>query len=491
MSPMGTVRRPVRNWFDSILDFPRSTGLLLTGLLIAAIAILDAQVYIRISIGMLYTLPLIFSSLFLNRSQVVLLALVLGLLREHFHPYSWDTDAVTRLVYVMISYVAAGLFSGELARNRRLVLSHYEEIKHEIRLRQEAEQQLRTLVESSPAAIVMLEPDGRVDMANEAAHRLLGLEIGALPGRRMDEYIPMMAELLNEQAAGMPYRAAAHCRGRRSNGESFLACIWFSTFNTQRGARLAAIITDSSDDIRDLQESSLQSLLRSTRVLVGSVSHEIRNMCAAIGVVHANLGRIAGIEENEDYQALGTLSQGLTRVATLELQNSTDIEVDAVDIHELLEEFSVVESPAIEHAEAQLRLRIEPDLPPALGDRHGLLQVLLNLTRNSLRALEGSPQKLIEISACQDGDSIQITHQDSGPGISNAETLFKPFKSGVDSAGLGLFVSRAIVRACGGDLAFAPSSPGCKMIIRLQVQPEDTGASNPQSPEIQSSEVHQ
>ncbi len=491
MSTLGTVRPPVRNWFDSILDFPRSTGVLLTGLLIAAIAILDAQVYIRVSIGMLYTVPLIFSSLFLNRLQVVSLAVVLALLREHFHPYSWDTDAVTRVVYVMVSHVAVGLFSGELARNRRLVLSHYEEIKREIGLRQEAEQQLRTLIESSPAAIVMLEPDGRVDMANEAAHRLLGLEIGALPGRRMDEYIPMLAELLHEQPAGMPYRAAAHCRGRRATGESFLACTWFSTFNTQRGARLAAIITDSSDDIRDLQESSLQSLLRSTRVLVGSVSHEIRNMCAAIGVVHANLGRIAGIGDSEDYQALGTLTQGLTRVATLELQNSTDIEVDAVDMYELLEEFSIVESPAIAQAEAELKLHIEPGLPPALGDRHGLLQVLLNLTRNSLRALADSPRKLIEISVSRDGDSIQIVHQDSGPGIPDADALFKPFKSGADSAGLGLFVSRAIVRAGGGDLTFAASSAGCRMIIRLQAQSDDPAAGAPQSSEIQSTEVHQ
>ncbi|NWF82298.1 MAG: PAS domain-containing sensor histidine kinase [Bryobacteraceae bacterium] len=489
MPTTGMAPRPVRNWVDQILDFPRPAGLSLTGLLIAIIALLDAMVYARISLGMLYTVPLMFSSLFLSRLQVVSLAVALAFLREQFHPYSWDTDGVTRLAYVTVSHVAAALFSGELARNRRLVLSHYDEIKREIRLRQEAEQQLRTLIESSPAAIVMLEPDGRVDLANEAAHRLLGLETGALPGRRIGEYIPMMAELLTEHAAGKPYRAAAHCRGRRASGESFLACTWFSTFDTQRGARLAAIITDSSDDIRDLQESSLQSLLRSTRVLVGSVSHEIRNMCAAIGVVHANLGRIPGIGGNEDYQALGMLAQGLTRVATLELQNSTDIEVDAVDIHELLEEFSIVESPAIESTEAQLRLSVEPGLPSALGDRHGLLQVLLNLTRNSLRAMENSPLKQLEISAMQDGDSILIVHQDSGPGISNVDGLFKPFRSGVDSAGLGLFVSRAIVRACGGDLAHEPSPQGCRMVIRLRIQQEDS--SSARSQENVSSEVRQ
>ncbi len=472
----GIPSPPERIGFDRILDFPRLVGLLITASSIAAIAALDAYAYPRISLGMLYTVPMIFGSLFLNRFQVVALALVLALLREEFHPYSWDTDGITRAVYVMISYAAAGLFSGELVRNRRLVLAHYDALHREIRLRNEAELQLRTLIESSPAAIVMLEPSGCVDLANEAAHRLLGLEAGALPGRSIAEFIPMMTDLLSEQAAGNPYRAAAHCRGRRASGDSFLACIWFSTFQTPGGPRLAAIITDSSDDIRDLQESSLQSLLRSTRVLVGSVSHEIRNICAAIGVVHANLGRIPGIAGNEDFHALGTLSKGLAKLATLELQNTSDPEVDSVNVAELLEEFSVIEFPSIDAAEARLEIEVEPGLPLALGDHHGLLQVLLNLTRNSLRAMSASPVRRIAIHARRAGECIEITHEDSGPGISSSENLFKPFQSGVDSSGLGLFVSRAIVRAGGGEIIHEPGQAGCRMRIRLQAEPEDPAA---------------
>ncbi len=459
--------------FDRILDTPRRVGLVVTAILIAVIAGMDAYIYPRISIGMLYTVPMVFSSLFMNRIQLGGQALALSLLREHYHPYAWDQDAFTRFFYVFISYGAVGLFSGELARNRRLALSHFEAIQREVRLREDAERQLRTLIESSPAAIVMLDPDGRVDLANEAAHRLLLLENGSLPGRRFVEFVPMVGDLLSEQAAGKPCRTAAHCRGRRANGESFIACLWFSTFATQNGPRLAAIITDSSDDIRDMQESSLQSLLRSTRVLVGSVSHEIRNMCAAIGVVHANLGRVPGLAGNEDFMALGTLSQGLTRIATLELQNTSDIEVDSVDVAELLEEFSVVQAPSVELAEVSLRISIAPDLPMALGDRHGLLQVLLNLTRNSLRAMEPSGGGMIRIEAVSEGDSILITHHDTGPGIRNPESLFRPFRSGEDSSGLGLFVSRAIVRACGGDLTHEPSESGCRMMIRLRREPED------------------
>jgi len=485
-----TVPPPERIGFDRILDFPRLAGLLLTAISIAAIAALDAYAYPRISLGMLYTLPMVFSSLFLNRFQVVVLAAVLALLREQFHPYSWDTDGVTRAVYVMISYAAAGLFSGELVRNRRMVLTHYDAVRHEVRLRMEAEQQIRTLIESSPAAIVMLEPSGCVHLANEAAHRLLNLEAGALPGRSIAEFIPMMADLLSEQAAGKPYRAAAHCRGRRASGDSFLACIWFSTFQTHEGPRLAAIITDSSDDIRDLQESSLQSLLRSTRVLVGSVSHEIRNICAAISVVHANLGRIPGIARNEDYHALGTLSQGLARLATMELQNTSEPEFDSVNVVELLEEFSVIESPAIEAAEARLEIEIEPGLPPALGDRHGLLQVLLNLTRNSLRAMASSQSRTITIRALREGEGIVIFHEDTGPGIANPDKIFQPFQSGTESSGLGLFVSRAIVRAGGGDVVHEPVQSGCRMRIRLLAEAVEPASPDEPDTQQESTEVH-
>lgn len=464
---------PPRVGLDKVLDIPRVAGLFATALLIAGIALLDVVAYPRVSVGMLYTVPMIFGSLFMNRVQIGLQALFLSWLREQFHPSSWDQDAATRFFYVFISYAAAGWFSGELARNRRLVLLHVNAIRREVELREDAERQLRTLIESSPAAIVMLEPDGRVDLANEAAHRLLGLEDGSLPGRQFSDFVPMVRGLLSEQAAGKPYRTAAHCRGRRASGESFIACLWFSTFATRNGPRLAAIITDSSDDIRDLQESSLQSLLRSTRILVGSVSHEIRNMCAAIGVVHANLGRIPELAGNEDFHALGTLSQGLARIATLELQNASDPEVDSVNITELLEEFSVVQAPSFEAAELQLSIDVEPGIPAALGDRHGLLQVLLNLTRNSLRALEPSAGGRVRIEARREGDSILIIHQDSGPGIMNPENLFQPFRSGVDSAGLGLFVSRAIVRACGGDLTHEPSASGCRMMIRLRADPEE------------------
>jgi C4-dicarboxylate-specific signal transduction histidine kinase len=94
--------------------------------------------------------------------------------------------------------------------------------------------------------------------------------------------------------------------------------------------------------------------------------------------------------------------------------------------------------------------------------------VLLNLTRNSLRILEGRPDPEIRVTASQQGDWVFIRFQDNGPGVADPARLFQPFQSGADAVGLGLFVSRSIVRGCGGELYHEASERGCTMCIRLR-----------------------
>jgi len=102
------------------------------------------------------------------------------------------------------------------------------------------------------------------------------------------------------------------------------------------------------------------------------------------------------------------------------------------------------------------------------GEHHGLLQVFLNVIRNSIRALESAERKSIEIRTSADDDSVLVKVSDSGPGVQNPERLFQPFQTGADAVGLGLFVSRAIVRASSGELYHLAGGPGCTMCVRLR-----------------------
>lgn len=457
--------------FIRMLEAPASvlvgSALVLT-ILIAAI---DSTSGTTVSLGILYIIPMLIAAPTLRRWQIVIMSLLFTLLREHFAPFGWDEESVVRMSYGVVSFLGGGLFSSELAVGRRRAHQYSIELQEQVELRREAEGQLRSLIESSPAAIITLDTDGRVDLANLAAHEMLAVPDGSLINADVRKYLPVMADLLKAAGDDIPYRTATTARGHRANGESFLACIWFATYPTRAGKRLAAIITDSSDDLRDWQETSLQSLLRSTRVLVGSVSHEIRNICAAISVVHANLGRMPGVAATEDYSALGTLAQGLARLATVELQATAEHDMCAVNLERLLDEFRIVAGPSLEADGIELRIETAPNLPSVLGDHHGLLQAMLNLSRNSARALEGLPLRILRISVEPEPAGVIVRCYDSGPGVQHPQRLFQPFQQGADAVGLGLFVSRAIVRACDGELYHEPTATGCMMCLRLKSFP--------------------
>ena len=63
---------------------------------------------------------------------------------------------------------------------------------------------------------------------------------------------------------------------------------------------------------------------------------------------------------------------------------------------------------------------------------------------------------------------MSVRFQDSGPGVAAPEHLFEPFRQGAAGSGLGLYVSRSIVRGYGGELRFEPQSTGSCFVVELQ-----------------------
>ena len=472
-------------FLDPLFDLSRRTVFLLVVLMVGLIAFGDWYIERNLNIGVLYTFPVVFAAMTFRRSEMLLLTAVCTLLREHLGPFSWQADAHQRLFYTFISYGGVGLLLNEIARNRRLMLNHYAELRDEIERRRTAEQRFEALVESSPAAIVTLDPQGTIELANTAAEQILGVEHGGLPGHNAGEFVPVIAELARHSADGIVYRTTTTGVGRRTNGESFHAYIWLSTLPSTDGGRLAAIIVDGSEDLRDWQEASLQSILRSTRVLVGSVSHEIRNLAAAIVMVHSNLGRIPGVSESEDYGALNTLAQGLARLATFELNQAAEGDLSSVNIQRLVDEFSIITAPSLEAIEGELIRDIPPETPLVLADHQGLIQVLMNLSRNSIRAMQNSDERKLTLKASYDQQNVFLRLSDTGPGVANPELAFQPFQPGADASGLGLFVSRTIIRGCQGELYHEPTAAGCTMVIKLKIYQTEEISSDLNETEVQ------
>ena len=108
---------------------------------------------------------------------------------------------------------------------------------------------------------------------------------------------------------------------------------------------------------------------------------------------------------------------------------------------------------------------VAPVLPPVLGDRIQLQQVILNLVVNAIEAMaavEDRPRELVIRSEAHDGDYVRVAVQDAGPGIdaSTANQLFSAFfttKPG--GMGMGLSICRSIVEAHGGAMWATPNAP--------------------------------
>lgn len=439
--------------------------LVISALLFAAVAAIDFL--LPQSLGFLYVLPIVYAAGFLTQSQVVLLAALSSGIRELLGPDPLESGRVIRALTTFGSFVASGLFVSELSRNRRIHVEHLRELKEQIVLREEAQEQLSVLIQTSPAAILIVDGNGRALLANESAEQMFGYGSGKLIGELMYSYLPAL-KTVPVGDGHRSLRSSLECRGERKNGGVFLAQVWFSTYQTGSGPRVAAIVLDASEGLRDREGAGLESLMRTSRVLIGAVSHSVRNLCAASQISYANLARLPELRDNEDLKALGTLIRGLESIARTQLVRGPDRPASTVDLHTLLDELRVVIEPSFEDAGVELCWNVDRDLPPVIGEHYGLLHAFLNLTQNSERALASARTKRMEVRAHVVAGAVNISFTDTAGGVRSPEMLFQPFNPGATGSGLGLYVSRAVVQSFDGNLHYEPAPGGSRFCIELR-----------------------
>jgi signal transduction histidine kinase len=112
------------------------------------------------------------------------------------------------------------------------------------------------------------------------------------------------------------------------------------------------------------------------------------------------------------------------------------------------------------------------------ADRYGLIQVFLNLAKNSRRAMEDANFKQLCVSTTAEAETVVIRFEDTGIGVPAPDDLFRPFQPGANSTGLGLYVSRAIMRSFGGDLLYEPRPQGCCFAVIVPSSTRTDGAAN-------------
>jgi two-component system sensor kinase FixL len=305
--------------------------------------------------------------------------------------------------------------------------------------------------------------------ANRAANNLFMIAIGKdLKGRSIADYVPVLADAvqLNINLTGLC--TAAQSQGRRENGEIFLANTWFSSYVAPQGKRLAAIVVDASEEMRDREELSLSQLMRGNRIAAAAVSHEVRNLCGAIALLCSSLKNKAAKEQQDDLRSLTTLVGGLERIASSELRWQSLEVLEEIPLQQVVDDLRIVIESAWREIDGLVHWHLLNPMPAIIAERRGLLQAFLNVAQNSLRAVQDQPVRELSIAVSVEQQKVFIRFRDTGPGIVAAERLFEPFQPGANGSGLGLYVSRAVLRACGGDLRFEPTQSGSCFVVEIQ-----------------------
>lgn len=148
--------------------------------------------------------------------------------------------------------------------------------------------------------------------------------------------------------------------------------------------------------------------------------------------------------------------------------------IEVTDLNAIVRDVLELQASRAREIGVRIDSNLAADLAPVPVDPEGFHRALLNIVVNALDALEGRAKSRItvETSIEADGEWVQCVVEDNGPGISagRLEEVFKPFVSdkGARGTGLGLAVSRKVLREHGGDITITSErGKGCRFTLRL------------------------
>jgi signal transduction histidine kinase len=224
-------------------------------------------------------------------------------------------------------------------------------------------------------------------------------------------------------------------------------------------------------------QSELAHVARVTSlgVLTASIAHEVNQPLSGIITNASTCLRMLGADppnvDGARETARRTIRDGhraaevITRLRAL--FGKKDATTASVDLNEATREVIALSMPELQRSRVILRRELADDLPPVMGDRVQLQQVILNLLLNAAEAMSDvhdRPRQLVIRTARDEDDRVRLSVQDSGVGFEahDVERLFDAFyttKRG--GMGIGLSVSRAIIESHRGRFWAAPNDgPG-------------------------------
>jgi two-component system, LuxR family, sensor kinase FixL len=359
--------------------------------------------------------------------------------------------------------------------------------------------ELQALLDAAVDAILIIDQFGRVETFNSSAERLFGYTGLEVLGQNVSMLMTDTdrcqhdAYLERYRATGVPriIGIGREVTARRKDGSVFLAHLSVGEIAGARPPRYVGFIRDLTlqqqafDAVKRERERMMHvSRLATVGEMAAGISHELNQPLAAVTTYAQAARRLLATTRDPPEDVIEALEQIaaqalrageiIRRLRNLVRNDATQRE--PTDLNELIVDLGTLTRADARLNDVRINLQLAPALPWCELDSIQIQQVLLNLVRNAVQALETVPreEREIVISTGLSGDgAVEVCVRDAGLGVaaSMLDKIFQPFAtSKAEGTGLGLAISRSIVEAHKGTLSYVPNTPrGACFICRLPV----------------------
>ncbi|WP_407176043.1 sensor protein FixL [Bradyrhizobium sp. STM 3562] len=374
---------------------------------------------------------------------------------------------------------------GGLIRDDAGVASHISGIFldiGEMKLLEEAlrtrESHLRSILDTIPDAMIVINSRGIMQFFSSAAERLFGYTEREAIGQNVSILMPEPDRSRHDGYIAR-YRSSREphiigigriVTGKRRDGTTFPMHLSVGEMQSAGEPYFTGFVRDLTEHqqtqarLQQLQSELVHiSRLSAMGEMASALAHELNQPLAAIsnymkgsrrlleGSTDANAAKIENAMDRAAEQALRA-GQIIRRLRDFVSRGESEKRVESLS--KLIEEAGALGLAGAREQNVQLRFNLNPDADLVLADRVQIQQVLVNLFRNALEAMAQSERReLVAVNRKVADDMIEIEVSDTGPGFPDdvLPNLFQTFFTTKETGmGVGLSISRSIVEAHGG-----------------------------------------
>ena len=345
----------------------------------------------------------------------------------------------------------------------------------------------RTLISTAVDGIIVIDSEAKISVYNRSAENLFGYSPEEVTGQNInmlmpspyceehDGYMRHYLDTGQKRIIGIGREVV----GRRKNGTTFPMYLSVGDGVLDGQRIFVGIVHDltartiTAQRVQDLQGELLRaSRLSAMGQLTAAIAHELNQPLSAIlNYINAARRVLSQVKDAQADRISDLMDKAVAQTARAgqiirQLRDFVEKRETAripANINLVIEEAISLAAVASGDPNTKVLTAFEPNLPPVLIDKVQIQQVIVNLVRNSIEAMQAVGIREVKITSGLSTEGVVVTVADSGPGLPPevASRLFHPFVSTKENGmGIGLSICRSIVEAHGGRIWAGSSNQG-------------------------------